>query len=178
MPRILYVQYTNPAGYPPLEHSSRILADAGWQVLFLGTGAVGAGNLRFPPHPCIKVRQLSFQAAGWRQKLHYAWFCLWCLAWALTWRPNFIYASDILSSPVGLMLSWIPGIRVVYHEHDSPAEGSPQGACQRFLLWTRRKIAHRSEFCILPNQQRIERFKHAVGGARRVFCVWNCPAKN
>jgi len=24
--RILYIQYTNPAGYPPLEHSSRILA--------------------------------------------------------------------------------------------------------------------------------------------------------
>jgi hypothetical protein len=31
--RILYVQYTNPVGYPPLEHSSRILADAGLQIL-------------------------------------------------------------------------------------------------------------------------------------------------
>lgn len=37
--RILYIQYTNPAGYPPLEHSSRILAQADWEVLFLGTGA-------------------------------------------------------------------------------------------------------------------------------------------
>ena len=34
MKRVVYVQYTNPAAYPPLEHSSRILADAGWQVLF------------------------------------------------------------------------------------------------------------------------------------------------
>ena len=30
---VLYLQYTSPANYPPLEHSSRILADAGWQVL-------------------------------------------------------------------------------------------------------------------------------------------------
>ena len=41
MRRILYVQYTTPAGYPPLEHSSRILADRGWEVQFLGSGASG-----------------------------------------------------------------------------------------------------------------------------------------
>jgi hypothetical protein len=44
MKRVLYIQYTNPAGYPPLEHSSRILADAGWReklhhlLLSLGPG--------------------------------------------------------------------------------------------------------------------------------------------
>ena len=43
--RILYVQFTNPAAYPPLEHSARILADAGWDVMFLGTGALGADRL-------------------------------------------------------------------------------------------------------------------------------------
>lgn len=59
MKRILYIQYTNPAGYPPLEHSSRILADAGWQVLFLGTGALGAAALRFPPHSNVRVRLLK-----------------------------------------------------------------------------------------------------------------------
>lgn len=31
--RIAYVQYANPARYPPLEHRSRMLADAGWEVL-------------------------------------------------------------------------------------------------------------------------------------------------
>jgi len=39
-------------------------------------------------------------------------------------------------------------------------------------------LAHRSECCILPNQQRVERFKASVGGVPRVFCVWNCPAKH
>jgi hypothetical protein len=32
MKRVLYLQYTNPAGYPPLEHSSGILADSGWDA--------------------------------------------------------------------------------------------------------------------------------------------------
>src|SRR5947209_1785098 len=118
--RILYLQYTNPAGYPPLEHGSRMLADAGWQVLFLGTRAWGAGNVHFPPHPNIRVKCLSFCRAGLRQKLHYLRFGLWVVSWALRWRPHWIYASDLLSCPVGLLLSYLPGSRLIYHEHDSP----------------------------------------------------------
>src|SRR5438105_14487234 len=83
--RVVYLQYTNPAGYPPLEHSSRILANAGWQVLFLGTGALGSGALRFSPHPAIRVKQLAFCAPGWRQKLHYIGFALWVGLWVLIW---------------------------------------------------------------------------------------------
>src|SRR5262249_15965707 len=108
VPRILYIQYTNPAGYPPLEHSSRILADAGWKVEFLGTGALGA-ELRFPPHPNITTRQMAFCPAGWRQKLHYFRFALWVLGWALWRRPRWVYASDLLSCPVALVLSFLPG---------------------------------------------------------------------
>src|SRR5690348_15644855 len=33
---VLYVAYTDPAGYPPLHHSARILADSGFTVLTLG----------------------------------------------------------------------------------------------------------------------------------------------
>src|SRR5438094_4610293 len=102
--RILYLQYTNPAGYPPLEHSSRILAGEGWQVLFLGTGALGADMLRFAPHERIHVRQMRFSPAGWRQKLHYLQFCLWVIFWVLRWRPQWVYASDPLSSPITLLL--------------------------------------------------------------------------
>jgi len=64
--RILYIQYTNPAGYPPLEHSSRILAKEGWEVRFLGTGASGANALKFPPHPHITGYQIPFCHPGWR----------------------------------------------------------------------------------------------------------------
>src|SRR5438552_3463857 len=74
--RILYVQFTNPAAYPPLEHSSRILADAGWDVMFLGTGALGADRLEFRPHRRIRVRRMPFVPGGWRQKVRYVGFNL------------------------------------------------------------------------------------------------------
>jgi glycosyltransferase involved in cell wall biosynthesis len=173
--RILYIQYTNPAGYPPLEHSSRILADGGWQVLFLGTGALGADALRFPPHPNIRVRYLEFRRPGWRQKLHYFYFCAWVLGWTLRWRPSWIYASDPLVCPAVLPLCWLPCVRVLYHEHDSP-EGPPAGGFQRLVRWARKQAARRAACCVLPNEARLERFKAETGTRQDVFCVWNCPA--
>lgn len=173
--RILYIQYTNPAGYPPLEHSSRILANAGWEVLFLGTGSLGADALRFPSHERITVRQLSFCSAGWRQKLHYAWFALWVLAWTLRWRPQWIYASDPLSCPVALFLSYFPGFRIIYHEHDSP--NSVDSKFMQFVLWARRHLARRAQPCVLPNEQRAKIFKETTGG-NRVITVWNCPGRD
>src|SRR5438874_13670837 len=103
--RILYVQFTNPAAYPPLEHSARILADAGWDVMFLGTGALGADRLEFRPHRRIRVRRMPFVPGGWRQKVAYIRFLAWVLGWALRWRPQWVYGSDSLSCPVALLLS-------------------------------------------------------------------------
>ena len=182
MPRVLYVQYTNPAGYPPLQHSSRILADRGWDVWFLGTGAFGANNLRFPWHPRITVRQMNFCPAGWRQKLHYLRYCAWVLFCTITWRPQVIYASDTLACPIALALTWLPRLRVVYHEHDSPSGvngtvRSPSSLFNHLLLYTRHQLAHRAEFLILPNKQRVARFQETTGRRNNVFCVWNCPAK-
>ncbi len=174
MKRILYIQYTNPAGYPPLEHSSRILAGASWRVAFLGTRGLFVDALQFPPHPNIVVRYLGFCPGGWRQKLHYAYYCLWVLVCAAIWRPRWIYASDALVSPVALLLSYVPGLRVLYHEHDSPA--TAQGAFQRVILAARKRMAHRAACCILPNQARIERFNAETGIPRQPLCVWNTPA--
>lgn len=175
--KILYLQYTNPAGYPPLEHSSRILADSGWTVLFLGTGAVGADALRFSPHNRIRLRQLRFCRAGWRQKLHYAAFCFWVLGHSIAWRPDWIYASDPLSCPIALLLSSLPGVRVIYHEHDSPNEGEVASSFRRCVLWTRRRLAVRTKSCILPNVRRATRFQPELGNATNVLCVWNCPTR-
>lgn len=175
MKRILYLQYTNPGGYPPLEHSSRILADAGWQVLFLGTGAVGASGLRFPSHERITVRQWEFQPAGWRQKLHYVWFCLWCFGWALRWRPSWIYASDMLSCVPVLLVSRILHVPVVYHEHDSPSH-ERKSVFIRTCLLARSACARRAKLCVLPNLQRAERFVAETAPRSPVKIIWNCPA--
>jgi glycosyltransferase involved in cell wall biosynthesis len=178
--RAIYLQYTNPAAYPPLEHSSRLLAREGWQVLFLGTVADGAA-LHFPSHCNIVLRLLRLCPAGWRQKLHYAWFALWVFAWVVRWRPTWVYASDPLSCPIALVLSYLPGLRMVYHEHDSPNTSNAHETCQvskflRFVLWARRRLAQRTQLCILPNEHRAERFAVELGNECTAFCVWNTPS--
>ena len=197
--RILYVQYANPGAYPPLEHSSRILADSGAQILFLGIGSHGADELRFPAHPKIEVRQWKFCQPGWRQKLHYIRFGLWSLWTALRWRPDWIYASDPLVCPFALAMSCLGRWRVLYHEHDSPAEGRGGGrgegaegrgqrtedgrqgagtsAFMRFVLWARQKVARQAELCVLPNDERAEYFKRETATSRPLACVWNCPRR-
>jgi glycosyltransferase involved in cell wall biosynthesis len=177
MSRVLFVQYTNPAGYPPLQHSSRILADAGWKVLFLGTGAAGADVLAFPAHRNITVRRMEFCKAGWRQKLHYLRFCLWVFWTALLWRPRWIYASDQLSCPAALLLTSLPGRELIYHEHDSPASGNTAGGFAGFISRARGTVARRAQICILPNEVRLERFRSELGPLRSAVCVWNCPAR-
>jgi glycosyltransferase involved in cell wall biosynthesis len=173
----VYVQYTNPAGYPPLEHSSRLLAERGWHVLFLGTGAWGADTFRFPPHPNVSVRQLAFCPAGWRQKLHYLAFCAWVVAWVVWWRPRYVYASDYLAAPLALLLSYLPGLRVIYHEHDTPpCAGASRFA--RLCLAARARLTRRAELSVLPGRERAATFRREVAPGREVLCVWNCPTRD
>jgi len=176
MPRVVYIQYTNPAGYPPLEHSSRILADAGWQVLFLGTRALGADVLRFPPHANIRVRYLNFCRAGWRQKMHYLLFSLWVLAWIIVWRPDWVYASDSLACPMALPLCYVPWLRVLYHEHDSPADTADLNPFLRLVLAARRQMGRRAALCIFPNEGRAQAYQQETGGQAPYAAVWNCPS--
>lgn len=174
--RIVYIQYTNPGGYPPLEHSSRILADAGWQVLFLGTDVAGVEMLRFPPHPRVTVCSRPRPPAGWRQKLAYLAFALWVLAWLWRWRPRWVYASDPLACPITWLISYWPSLAVIYHEHDSPPPASTSSFI-RLCLWARRRVAERAALCVLPNAERAARFASDTGRDRDVFCVWNCPRR-
>jgi glycosyltransferase involved in cell wall biosynthesis len=178
MNRIAYIQYTNPAAYPPLEHSSRILADNGWRVLVLGIGVQGIESFRFPAHDNITFRQLPVCAPGWRQKFHYGRFVAWAIFWTLASRSCRVYASDQLSCPVGLLLSFVPGIRVLYHEHDSPTPDGELSRFMRLVLWARTKLARRAALCILPNDRRAEQFTREVGRGVPVARVWNCPSRN
>lgn len=177
--RILFLQYTNPAAYPPLEHSSRILANAGWHVLFLGTGAFGADSLSFPYHERIRVKKLPFCPAGWKQKLHYCWFLMWVMLWTLRFRPSWIYVSDHIASPVALVTSYLCGLKIIYHEHDTPliTNGNDQTAIMRFVLRCRGILSRKADSCIIPNEIRLKQFKLAVGDGTRALCVWNCPSK-
>lgn len=174
MSRLLYLQYTNPAEYPPLEHSSRILAGRGWEVLFLGTTSLLGDIIQFPPHDRIEVRLLPFCTPGVRQKLHYVWFSMWALWWVLRWRPNWVYASDVLASPVALILSFLPTVRVVYHEHDLPSPDAHTAAV-RLSLAARARLVDRAALCVVPNRARADRLRNTLSVATPVASVWNCP---
>ncbi|HUI06243.1 MAG TPA: glycosyltransferase [Verrucomicrobiae bacterium] len=180
MKRIAYIQYTNPALYPPLEHSSQILADKGWQVLFLGIGGLRAGAyaLRFAEFPGVRVRQLGYCPPGWRQKLHYFWYAVWATGWVLAWRPAWIYVSDLLACPIGLFLSYLPFRQVIYHEHDAPVVTDRRSAFLRIAFWARRRVARRAALCILPHADRANRFASETGTTAPVICVWNCPDRD
>jgi glycosyltransferase involved in cell wall biosynthesis len=175
MPRILYIQYTNPAGYPPLEHSSRILADSGWNVAFLSTAASETARLRLPIHARIHSFHIGYCPPGWRQKLHYLFYAAWVIARVFLWRPDWVYASGALSAPIALILCYWPHLRILYHEHDHP--GQPRSVFLRLCLAARRKLASRVVVSLLPGEKRARQFAAETAAMSPVMSVWNCPAR-
>lgn len=174
--RILYLQYTDPAGYPPLERGSALLAGRGWKVLFLGTRAWGGANMEMAAHPNVEVLRLPFCAGGWRQKAHYLEFCLWAAFRAIFWRPDWIYVSDAIACPAALFLESIGFRRVIYHEHDSPGPRPSAGFFERLILSARKRLAQQARLCILPNEERARLFEQQVGFPEKIRVVWNCAS--
>jgi glycosyltransferase involved in cell wall biosynthesis len=173
--RILYVQFTDPAAYPPIEHSAVILAERGWNVIVLGTGTLGDLKLELPAHPRIRVLKMGFVPGGWRQKLHYIAFFLWVLYWTLHWRPQWIYASDPLVAPAVWLLRKLTKARVVYHEHDSPSADPPLSELMNKVLAYRERLGRDADLCVLPQCKRLLNFVEETKRLKPTFCVWNCP---
>ena len=175
-PRVLYVQYTNPAAYPPLEHSSQLLAHEGWMVWMFGT-SLSDTTLVLPPHPRVQVELLPFVGAGVRQKLHYVRFAALAALRARQHRVDWIYASDPAAAPAALAAALASGANVVYHEHDAPDEApDAQSGFGRAILRARRSLAARAEICVIPSGGRADAFRAAHPRAR-VVTVWNCPTR-
>lgn len=177
MPKILYVQHANPGAFPPVEYSSKILAEAGFDVRLLGVHSQGTETLRLPSHPRIAVEVLPYTAPGWRQKIAYAWFILRSVVLTIGWKPDWIYVSDFMAAPAGLILKRLLGARVIYHEHDSPVDGPDQSGFFRRLLKARNLLAQSADLVVLPQEQRIRLFKDSTGSLRPVLQVWNCPMR-
>jgi glycosyltransferase involved in cell wall biosynthesis len=173
--RVLYVQYTNPAAYPPLVHSARLLADTGWEVLLLGTSIL-SDTLTMDAHSRIESELLPHVAGGWQQKAHYLRFTTRAVKRARRWRPDWIYASDPLACPVALLLATSLRTPLLYHEHDSPEQRSSHASLfMRAALAARAEVARRAAICVLPSADRAALFKSAHPRAR-VSTVWNCPS--
>ena len=180
--RVLYIQYTNPAVYPPIDHGAHLLASAGFHVVLLGTRYPDdvTNTLVLTDHERIRLRTIVQAPRGWRQKMNYLAFGLWILSWTLRWRPKWVYASDPPTCLFALLLRRIPGIRVVYHEHDSPsaavAANRAGSLFVRIIMWARRRLARRCDIVVLPTEQRAAAYRQ-VTGRQHTLTVWNCPLR-
>jgi glycosyltransferase involved in cell wall biosynthesis len=174
--KVAYLQYTNPGGYPPLDHSSQLLARQGWDVLFLGVQMAGTEEFTISAHERITVRMLPAAGPGWKQKLHYVWYCLWSLVTVLRWQPDWIYASDLMTCPLAWLCAKL-GFRVIYHEHDSPTEEALRQGFNRQLAQARVAASRTVRLCILPNEGRLQLFRRQLQPVE-TWLVWNCPRRD
>src|ERR1700757_3124321 len=55
--RVLFIQATEPAGYPPLIHASMLMAEAGYEVTFL-SAPIADNRFELPRHPRITLRAI------------------------------------------------------------------------------------------------------------------------
>ena len=172
-PRVLFIQATEPAGYPPLIHASMLMAEAGWDVTFLSAPIEGntAGAASPSAHrgasdpstalacdgqgglcPLYRRRRPAGAATAAR--------CRLCLRSA--------------GGGTGLLAARLARARLVYHEHDSPAPG----ALRPSLARARAAAARRAELVIFPNEARARIAQAELGfSADRLRIVWNMPRR-
>lgn len=178
--RILYIQYANPGAYPPIQHSSKILAENGYDVRIIGIRTRGTESLRFDSSNRVCVRLMRDCPPGLFQKLHYLGFCGWLIWTVLRWRPTWVYVSDALAAPVGYIVPYLRCLSTVYHEHDIPAEAyAPQRTVSlfmRFILRARLALARNATVCVAPNEARAARLKREADASANVLCVCNYPS--
>jgi glycosyltransferase involved in cell wall biosynthesis len=167
----LFVQATEPAGYPPLIHASMLMAEAGWNVTFLAAPIAG-DRLELPQHPRIAVRSIPVRPSHVMEKLAYARYAAAAARFALSLRPDLVYASDPLGAGPGRLAAWLAGARLVYHEHDSPAPG----ALHPWLARQRAAAARHARLVVFPNEARGHIAQAELGfPPDRLRIVWNLP---
>jgi glycosyltransferase involved in cell wall biosynthesis len=172
--KVLYIQYCNPAAIPPLVHSASLLAEAGCSVKMIGCASLNTEAMRIDPKNGVSVHLLRYMPPGVKQKIQYLWFAISVFTKVLGWRPSWVYASDLFSCPIALILCCVPGLRIIYHEHDHP--GPNLSRFPRLFMRARKFLSARAVMVILPNASRAIAFDEDTG--RQGICVWNCPRRN
>jgi glycosyltransferase involved in cell wall biosynthesis len=169
--RVLFLQGTEPAGYPPLIHASILMAEAGWDVTFLSAPIAGSA-LTLTSHPRIKVRKTPTRPSHVMGKAAYARYLAAAMGIAFRLRPDVIYASDPLGALPALMAARISGAHIIYHEHDTPSTANSQRATSRW----RSEVAKKAKFVIAPNVERGHFMQTQIGfDPDRLLIVWNVP---
>jgi glycosyltransferase involved in cell wall biosynthesis len=171
--RVLFIQATEPAGYPPLINAAILMAEAGWDVTFLAAPIAG-NRMLLPTHPRIAVHAIAERPSHVIGRLAYLRYSAAAAQLALRLRPDVVYASDPLGALPGLLAARLAGARLVYHEHDTPAPGSLRPSLSR----ARAAAAQRAHLVVFPNEKRSRLAKAELGFVQdRLRIVWNLPRR-
>jgi len=122
----------------------------------------------------VGVRLVPAAADGWRLKAHYARYAAWVAREGAAWKPDWIYASDLLATPIALALGALTGARIVYHEHDAPSLEHPSWMIRQCLA-ARRRLIQQADLIVTPNAERSAALARL--GGRHVITAWNCPRR-
>lgn len=171
--RVLFVQATNPGGYPPLIHASLLMADAGWEVTFLSAPIAG-NTLALAPHPRVKVHAIRARPSDVMSQVNYASYFLATARLALQLRPDVVYASDPLGAGPGLLAARLARATLIYHEHDSPSPGTLNLSLARL----RAAAARSARSIVFPNEERARVVQKELRFPDdRLRIVWNVPRR-
>ena len=157
--QIVYLQFGNPGAYPPVCHSSRILAEAGWKVQHFGLQQPGTETLKLPEHPNIDATFFPQATHKLQRLLSYQRFFISALTFILRTKPKAIYASDPFITTTALALRRITNIPVIYHEHDLPT-----GRQRRTSEFSRARLSQEAalEFSPIGTVVKRTRLRHLV----------------
>ena len=173
MKSVLYVQFTNPTAYPPLEYSARVLKARGWRIRFVGVRWHKGGNFEFGSELDKETLLFDAPAPGWKQKLFYLKFSIRALQDCVRMMPSWVYISDPLAAPFGWVLKKV-GFRVIYHEHDTP-EGKGKSLFMIWILAMRKRLVRIADLIVIPQHERARHIRSETGTRRPIHVVWNCP---
>jgi glycosyltransferase involved in cell wall biosynthesis len=169
----MFVQIANPGAYPPLIHASMLMAEAGWDVMFLSAPIAG-DQLAMPSHPRLRVHPIRTRPSHVISKLTYALYAAATARIALRLRPEVVYASDPAGAGPGLLAAHLVGAALVYHEHDTPCPGM----LHPLLARSRAAAARVARVIVFPNEQRAQFAQSELQISKdRLHIVWNVPRR-
>lgn len=173
-PQVLHLQYSDPAAYPPVQHATRLLTRAGFDVSLLSLHAPGESRvLAFPTIDHARVRYLGDLDRPSAKT--FARFIATATAEAIATRPRWLYVSDPTAAPAALAIHRSLGIPIVYHEHDSPS--APGSTFTRIVSAARARVARAMTAGVLPNADRATQLRRETRTRQPIHVVWNCASR-
>jgi glycosyltransferase involved in cell wall biosynthesis len=172
--RALFLQVCEAGAYPPIINAAHLMNDAGWKVTVLSCPSIDR-DMPFPCGPEIDLISLEPRPNYVVQKHQFLEYCWRAQVAARDFRPTLVYASDPLAAIPGMIAASLCRAELVYHEHDSP---NAQADLAAPLRWARRRIVHKADALVFPNECRAALARAELSfDPRRQRIVWNVPRR-